>query len=120
MNNDIVIQRMKHLVLSFVPPPHVAEQEVHDPQSPTSQSTEYKVIKQFVYLYYQIFTRELTSHVAVDGFCNFNDPRFCAFQAIANGIRYLVPAKMKNHILVETFSLLVRFCFPIPQVPGGK
>ena len=38
---------MKHLVLSFVPPPQVAEQEVHDPQSPTSQSTEYKAIKQF-------------------------------------------------------------------------
>ena len=111
---------MNHLVLSFVPPPQVAEQEVHDPQSPTSQSTEYKAIKQFVYLYYQIFTRELTSHVAVEGFGNFNDPIFCAFQAIASGIRYLVPAKMKNHILVETFFFLVRFCFPIPQVPGGK
>ena len=111
---------MKHLVLSFVPPPHVAEQEVHDPQSPTSQSTEYKAIKQFVYLYYQIFTRELTSHVAVEGFGNFNDPIFCAFQAIANGIRYLVPAKRKNEIKVETFSFLVRFFSPIPQVPGGK
>ena len=44
---------MKHLVLSFVPPPQVAEQEVHDPQSPTSQSTEYKAIKQFIYLYYK-------------------------------------------------------------------
>ena len=28
-----------HLVLSLVPPPHVAEQAVHDPHSPTAQST---------------------------------------------------------------------------------
>ena len=28
-----------HLVLSLVPPPHVAEQAVHDPHGPTSQST---------------------------------------------------------------------------------
>ena len=89
---------MKHLVLSFVPPPQVAEQEVHDPQSPTLQSTEYRAIKHSIYLFYQIFTRELTSHVAVEGFGNLNDPRFCAFQAIADGIRYLVPAKKNNYI----------------------
>ena len=98
MNKDVFIVRMKHLVLSFVPPSQVAEQEVHDPQSPTSQSTEYKAIKHSIYRYHQIITRELTSHIAVDGFGNFNDPRFCAFQAIANGIRYLVPAKRKNQI----------------------
>ena len=28
-----------HLVLSLVPPPHVAEQAVHDPHGPTAQST---------------------------------------------------------------------------------
>ena len=32
-----------HLVLSLVPPPHVAEQAVHDPHGPTAQST-YKVM----------------------------------------------------------------------------
>ena len=31
-----------HLVLSLVPPPHVTEQEAHELQGPTSQSTEEK------------------------------------------------------------------------------
>ena len=31
-----------HLVLVFLPPPHVAEQEDHELQGPTSQSTESK------------------------------------------------------------------------------
>ena len=29
-----------HLVLLLLPPPHVAEQAVHDPHGPTSQSTK--------------------------------------------------------------------------------
>ena len=33
-----------HLVLSLVPPPHVAEQAVHDPHSPTAQSTNKVII----------------------------------------------------------------------------
>ena len=88
---------MKHLVLSFVPPPQVAEQEVHDPQSPTSQSTEYKAIKQFIYRDHQIFTRELTSHVAVEGFSNLNDPWSCALLPIAFGLSYQVPATKIMH-----------------------
>ena len=47
--------------------------------------------------YYQIFTRELTSHIAVEGFCNFNDPRSCALLPIAFGLRYQVPATKIMH-----------------------
>ena len=33
-----------HLVLFLMPPPHVREQDVHDPHGPTLQSTENKQI----------------------------------------------------------------------------
>ena len=36
---NYVSKVLLHLVLSLVPPPHVAEQAVHDPHSPTAQST---------------------------------------------------------------------------------
>ena len=44
-----------YLVLSLVPSPHVAEQAVHDPHGPTSQSTKSKRVGIFFDLLYSTY-----------------------------------------------------------------
>ena len=68
-----------NLSLSLVPPPQVVEQDVQEPHSPTSQSTrKQKTNKIFQFSSFLKLTREVASHVAVEGFRQFYDAEFRA------------------------------------------
>ena len=79
-----------YLVLSLVPSPHVAEQAVHDPHGPTSQSTESKRVGTFFssVLLYNLHTRGVANHIAGPCFCELNNPVLepCAFLSIILGM----------------------------------
>ena len=103
-----------HLFLDLVPPPHVAEQDVHEPQGPTSQSTENK--REFkTPLYPFNHTREAASHVAGVCFYQLNYPELCAFLPIILGVRNVLPV-LEIRIFKCLNPYLVLFFFPSPQV----
>ena len=77
-----------YLVLSLVPSPHVAERAVHDPQGPTSQSTEIKKEWDLFSLRFSLHTRGVANHIAGLCFCKLDNPVLepCAFLSIILGM----------------------------------
>ena len=102
-----------HLVLPLVPPPHVAEQEVHEPHGPTPQSTVRENLFDVSNSKYHL-TRRAHSQIACVSFCERNRPLRCTFCSIVNSACIFNPEQWNDHRQSWKLIFMHLFLFLLP------